>query len=82
MGKPTAPMQTFAHGAAVTHVLQVQEHVLAVAGVDGNITLWDPRRAAYPIRTIALGDGCAQPPSTSSCTSFARLPWRVRVLQT
>lgn len=81
MGKPTAPVQTFAHGAAVTHVLQVREHVLSVAGVDGNITLWDPRRAAYPIRTIALGGGCAQLPSTSSRTSSARHPWRVRVLQ-
>lgn len=71
-GKPTAPMQTFAHGAAVTKVLHVRENVLALAGADGNITLWDPRSAARPIRTISLSSGCETWSicASSSCNSL------------
>lgn len=56
-GRPTAPMQTFGHDAAVTKVLHVRENVLAVAGAGGSITLWDPRRSSYPIRIVKLGTG-------------------------
>lgn len=52
-------MQTFVHGAAVSKVLHVRENVLAIAGAGGSITLWDPRRSSYPIRTVSLGTGCA-----------------------
>ena len=40
-GKPSVPVQTYRHGAsAVVAVLHVRNDLLALAGADGNITLW------------------------------------------
>lgn len=58
-GKPSAPMQSFGHGAAVTKVLHVRENLLAVGGASGGITLWDSRQSAKPLRTVDVGTGYA-----------------------
>lgn len=55
--KPSAPAARVRQGGAVVGLATLNERHLLSAGADGRLLLWDVRRPAHPLRTVASPDG-------------------------